>query len=367
MGGTGSMLGIGHGHPYHRTEGHYLGFEMTTIETTFGASVGRALVASFGAALIVLGASSQAVAQARVEELAWAYAISPEPAAEPEPDDGTRFSIAGSDRTFTRDEIRNRYGPADWFPGDHPVMPEIVAVGRMPAAIMACSLCHYPNGKGRPENAGVAGLPQAYFIQQLHDFRSGLRTSAESRKSNTGLMIGFAAGMTDQEIEQAAKYFGSMAWTPWIEVVETDMVPKTRIQGGMHLRLEGAEAGMERLGKRIVESPVDAEHTEVLRNPRSSFIAYVPIGAVAKGEVLATTGGEKTTQCGICHGADLNGLAVVPPLRGRSPSYIARQLLDFQQGTRHGLWSPLMSGVVAQLTAEDMLNLSAYLASLPVN
>jgi cytochrome c553 len=166
-------------------------------------------------------------------------------------------------------------------------------------------------------------------------------------------------------MKQAADYFAKIAWTPWIEVVEADTVPKTRIAGGMHLKLDGPAAGTEPLGHRIVESPKDAEQTEQLRNPRSGFTAYVPKGSIASGKKLATTGGGKTTACTVCHGADLAGLAVVPPLRGRSPSYIARQLVDFKQGARHGLWSPLMGPVVASLTADDILELSAYLASLP--
>jgi cytochrome c553 len=133
----------------------------------------------------------------------------------------------------------------------------------------------------------------------------------------------------------------------------------------MWLRLEGAEAGMEPIGQRIIETPKNTEYTERLRNPRSGFTAYVPPGSIAKGKALATSANARTTQCTICHGADLNGLAVVPALRGRSPSYIARQLADFKEGTRHGLWSPLMRPVVANLTADDILNLSAYLASLP--
>ena len=54
----------------------------------------------------------------------------------------------------------------------------------------ACSLCHYPNGKGRAENAGVSGLPVSYFIQQMLDFRNDNRKSAEPRKANTKAMIG---------------------------------------------------------------------------------------------------------------------------------------------------------------------------------
>ena len=306
--------------------------------------------------------ASVASAQSLADELAWAYAISP--ATTPPVDDGTRYSLPGSDRQFTLDQIRNRMGPADWYPGDHPSMPPIVATGREAAGIWACSMCHYPNGKGRPENAGVVGLPKEYFIRQMYDFKNGLRESAEPRKPNTPLMTGFAVAMTDEEIQQSAEYFSSMRWTPWIEVVETDTVPKTRIAGGMHLKLEGAEAGTEPLGPRIVESPVNAEHTELLRDPRSGFIAYVPKGSVARGKELALYGNEGVTACTVCHGQDLNGLAIVPSLRGRSPSYIARQLADMKEGKRRGAWTPLMAPVVASLGADDILNLAAYLASL---
>jgi cytochrome c553 len=308
--------------------------------------------------------AAAATAQSLVDELAWAYAITPGPAPAAPPDDGKKYSLPGSTGQFTLDQIRNRQGPADWYPGDHPSMPPIVAKGREAAGIWACSLCHYPNGKGRPENASVVGYPKEYFIQQMYDFKNGHRQSADSRKPNTPLMTGFAAAMTDEEIRAAADYFSAMKWTPWIEVVETDTVPKTRIAGGMHLKLEGAEAGTEPLGKRIVESPVDAEHTELLRDPRSSFIAYVPIGSVKRGEELAKYGNEGVTACTVCHGNDLNGLAIVPGLRGRSPSYVARQLADMKVGKRNGAWTPLMAPVVASLGSDDILNLAAYLASL---
>jgi cytochrome c553 len=309
-------------------------------------------------------AVSLASAQSLVDDLAWAYAITPGTAPPAPVDDGTLHSLPGTDRRFTLDQIRNRMGPADWYPGDHPPMPPIVAVGREAAGIWACGLCHYPNGKGRPENASVVGLPKEYFIQQMYDFKNGLRESADARKPNTPLMTAFAVAMTDEEIRAGADYFSSMRWTPWIEVVETDTVPKTRVLGGMHLKLEGKDAGSEPLGPRIVESPVDAEQTELLRNPRSGFIAYVPKGSVARGEALARGSKAGVTACTICHGEDLGGLAIVPGLRGRSPSYIARQLADMKTGKRRGEWTPLMQPVVANMTADDILNLSAYLTSL---
>src|SRR5882672_1015631 len=97
--------------------------------------------------------------------------------------DTTRRSVAGATASFTRAQISDGFGPADWFPGDHPEMPDVVAHGKRPD-VRACSLCHYPNGKGRPENAGVSGLPVAYFVQTMADFKTGARKSADSRKAN---------------------------------------------------------------------------------------------------------------------------------------------------------------------------------------
>lgn len=314
---------------------------------------------------LIFSVASDVNAQATQEELDWAYAISP--AFPPEEDDGTLHSLPGSEGRFTLTEARNRFGPADWYPQDHLPMPSIVAVGRESAGIMACSLCHYPNGQGKPENASVVGLEPGYFIQQLQDMRNGLRTSANRAKANTGLMIAFAVNMTDEEIQQAADYYGAMEWRQWIEVVETDTVPLTFRRGGLHIPLEGDEAGEEPIGRRIIEMPVDPEGTELWRNPRAGFRALVPIGAVGAGEELATTGGGKSIPCAICHGDQLQGLGQVPPLRGRSPSYLARQLYDFQQGTRQGVWSPLMDAVVENLTGDDIINLTAYLGSLPID
>jgi cytochrome c553 len=280
--------------------------------------------------------------------------------AAPAPDESQKH-LTGSNGAFTLAQIRDAFGPADWYPGDHPPMPEVVAHGKRPD-VRACSLCHYPNGKGRPENAGVAGLPYSYFMQTMADFRGDARKSADSRKANTNVMIAIAKGMTDEETQAAAKYFSSMKWTPWIKVVEANTVPKTRIAGGMFLKLEGGET--EPIGQRIIEAPDDTEHTENLRDPHSGFTAYVPVGSIKKGETLATTGGGgKTTQCSVCHGADLKGLGPVPGIAGRSPSYTVRQLYDMQQGTRKGVWSDLMKPVVANLTNDDMLALAAYTAS----
>ena len=175
--------------------------------------------------------------QDRANDLpAWAYGFdnttegprsdSPDSEARGGKDDGSLRHLPGSTRSFTLTQIRDNSGPADWYPEDHPAMPEIVAHGHKPS-VVACSFCHYPNGKGRPVNTNLAGLPYSYILQTLHDFKNGARKSADTRKSNTNVMIGFTKSMSDDEMKDAARYFSSMKWTPWIRVVEADMVPKT--------------------------------------------------------------------------------------------------------------------------------------------
>jgi cytochrome c553 len=317
-------------------------------------------------ALIVLGIAllvPTGLLRAAGEPPAWAYAIPlPRPAGAPAAAPDTSIKqLPGNALTFTRQQIADGFGPADWFPDDHPAMPDIVAHGKRPEA-RACALCHYPNGKGRQENAGVAGLPVSYFIQQMNDFRSGVRKSGDPRKANTNAMIAIAKAMTPDEIGVSAEYFGAMKWTPWIRVVETDTVPKMESRGGIWIPLEGNDK--EPIGVRIMETPENPERTEILRDPRSGFIAYAPRESINKGEALVKRGGNgKTVECGLCHGADLQGLGPVPGIAGRSPSYLVRQMYDMQVGARHGEWTELMKPVVAKLTDEDFVNIAAYVSS----
>ena len=293
----------------------------------------------------------------------WAYGVPNTPPAAggaPRQPDTSPKRIPDSTQAFTLAELRDFFHVADWFPNDHPPMPEVFVHGRAPD-VRGCGMCHMPNGKGRPENAPIAGLPYAYVVQQLLDFKNDLRASADARKTNTTQMIQAAKAMTDDEIKAAAEYIASLKYTPWVRVVETQTIPQMRIGGNVFFPI--ADGGTEPLGNRIVETPEDAERFE-LRDPHSGFVAYVPQGSIAKGAALAASGGSKTLPCNVCHGQDLNGLGPVPAIAGRSPSYIMRQLWDIQQGARKGVWSPLMKQVVAKLSHDDMLNLSAYVASL---
>lgn len=261
---------------------------------------------------------------------------------------------------FTRSQISGagHKPPADWYPEDHPPMPALVAAGAPSRGITACAACHYPNGKGRPQNANIAGLNATYLVRQLHDMKNGARRSAEPRKRNAFEMVDFAKAMTEAEMREAAAYFASLPPSVAIKVVETDRVPALRSQEG--LWLPGRDKPREKIGNRVIEMPADVDR-EQLRDPHAGFIAYVPRGSVGQGRSLAASLG-----CAGCHGDKLTGNgAIAPAIAGRSPSYLARQLYDFRSGTRHGEQAAAMQPIVAKLTARDMVNLTAYLASLP--
>lgn len=324
------------------------------------------LALMFAVFMGVRPAQAQEQAKQAAHPLAWAYAVPDAPAAAEEvKDDGSLKHIPGSTQAYTVTQIRDTANPVDWFPSDHPPMPSIVAHRRSPTAnpwIGSCGLCHMPNGNGRPENATVAGLPAGYILQQLADFKSGARRTADPGKRNTAVMAGNAAGITDEEARAAAEYFASIKYKPWIKVIEAETAPKTKNINGL-LLAEGKET--EPLGNRIVEVAVDADLTETYRDPRSGFIAYVPMGSLKKGEALVLRGGPgKTVACAACHGEGLKGNGNFPPLAGRSASYIGRQLYDIQHFARNGPGAQLMRPIVEKLGEDDIVAITAYLASL---
>lgn len=293
----------------------------------------------------------------------WAYAINPPAeglAASSKTPDTVPRHVPESDGAFTDAQIGDLFNPPDWHPADHPAMPGIVSHGRTPE-VFACGYCHLPNGQGRPENACLAGLPVAYIIQQLADFKSGLRKSSEPRHAPTSKMITNETKANQNEIRAAAEYFSALKPRPWIRVVETNTVPKTHVAGWMLVASDAGE--MEPIGQRIIETPENLERTE-LRDDHSGFVAYVPVGSIKRGETLATGVVSKTLRCATCHGRELKGSNNVPRLAGRSPSYIVRQLYDIQHGARAGAASQRMKPAVESLTIDDMVAIAAYTASL---
>ena len=180
-------------------------------------------------------------------------------------------------------------------------------------------------------------------------------------------MILVAKATTPEEIKVASAYFASLKPRKWIRVVETDRVPVTRPEGWMLVAENGGAT--EPIGERVIEVSEDFAQSE-LRNPASGFVAYVPRGSLKAGETLVRTGGHgKFMACTVCHrenlkGKYMKGMGDVPPIAGRSPSQMARQLIDFRTGARRGANSARMRVIAGKLSEGDVVAISGYLASL---
>ena len=78
-------------------------------------------------------------------------------------------------------------------------------------------------------------------------------------------------------------------------------------------------------------------------------------GDAAKGQQIANQ------VCAACHGTDGNSpLAANPNLAGQHPAYLYKQLTEFKSGARV---NPIMGGMVANLSDDDMRNVAAFYAN----
>lgn len=83
--------------------------------------------------------------------------------------------------------------------------------------------------------------------------------------------------------------------------------------------------------------------------------------------------GKATSQmCVACHGVDGNAATPInPKLAGQHASYLAKQLHDFKlnmtSGGKQGRVDPVMSAMAMPLSEQDMANVAAYFASLPIS
>jgi cytochrome c553 len=303
---------------------------------------------------LTLTAALSAAAFAADQSADWAYPVTPPPG---QLDTTTQKSVPGSTAQYTQAQVDDPFNPPDWFPSEHPAMPQIVAHGGAKPAGRACAQCHLPSGDGHPESASLAGLPADYIVRQMGSFKRGERNNPRA-----GVMIAMAQVLSDDEVKAAAEYFSKLKPTAGYNTVkETDTVPKTHVgAGGMRFVSKGGES--EPIGERIINLPKD-EIEAKLRDPHSGFTDYVPTGSIARGQALASGDGGKIVPCSLCHGPDLKGMGAVPPILGRTATYMFRQLNDIKNGYRNGVGVNFMKPVVANLSDSDMIALSAYLES----
>lgn len=88
-------------------------------------------------------------------------------------------------------------------------------------------------------------------------------------------------------------------------------------------------------------------------------------GSIEAGKALSET-------CAACHGSDGNSLVpIYPKLAGQHAKYIEKQLKDLKLGAtsggQQGRYDPAMSAMAMPLSEQDMADLGAYYASLPIS
>ena len=94
-----------------------------------------------------------------------------------------------------------------------------------------------------------------------------------------------------------------------------------------------------------------------------TLVFAAALAPLAGAQDMAAGKARADTVCAACHGA--NGVSVsdtIPNLAGQKSAYLQSQLRALKEGTRK---NAVMGAIAAQLSAEDIVNVAAYFASLP--
>jgi len=187
--------------------------------------------------------------------------------------------------------------------------------GKTKAAM--CGACHGATGHSpSPTYPNLAGQKDAYIAKQLADFKSGARTDM--------MMAPMAANLSEQDMADLAAFFSAQKRTS-AKAAATGSTPAA---------------------------------TQTASASAADIVTFTGAKAIYAGDVKA--GKNKSAMCASCHGADGNSpIAIYPKLAGQSASYIAKQLADFKSGERS---DPVMAGMVAALSEEDMNDLGTFFA-----
>jgi cytochrome c553 len=90
-------------------------------------------------------------------------------------------------------------------------------------------------------------------------------------------------------------------------------------------------------------------------------VASLGIVGAAQAAGDAAAGKTKSATCVGCHGADGKGIAPNPALAGKPAPQQVQALKDYKSGAKA---NPIMKGITASLSNQDMEDLAAFYASL---
>jgi len=169
-------------------------------------------------------------------------------------------------------------------------------------ASQVCSSCHGPGGNSTsPTFPKLAAQQQAYLVAQIQAFKSGRRGEQEAHD----YMLGMTTLIDDATAEALARYFAR-------------------------------------------QSPPRGVSTDP--------------ALMSAGQKLFTQGiADRVVPCASCHGDHAQGNGIFPRLAGQHAPYIVRQLKVIQGNLRN---SPVMHGIIKDLSPEEMNEVAAYLQSL---
>ena len=285
--------------------------------------------------------------------------------------------------------------------------------GKTKAAM--CAACHGANGIGTTDTyPNLAGQHADYIAKQLAAFKSGTRVAP--------LMAPMAAGLSEQDMADLGAYFASLdrtgGSTASTDAGSTEAGTSATVQApvayeasaiaGKSLYELGDASrniascigchGKEGNSKVLIYPNLSKQHAPYIEKQLHAFksksrtnyamnqfagamtdediadmgayfsdtkaVANIKVKRVATvaaitEEVIA--GKAKSAVCASCHGVDGNSLVpMYPKLAGQHAEYTTKQLKEFKSGVRK---NPIMAGMVAALSEQDMAELGAYFAS----
>ena len=99
--------------------------------------------------------------------------------------------------------------------------------------------------------------------------------------------------------------------------------------------------------------------------------ASISFSAYAAGDIAAGKAVVEKYNCASCHGANFNSPVdpSYPKLAGQHRDYLQHALTAYKRGNTPGVMNgrsnPIMASQVAPLSEQDIVNVAAYLSSLP--
>lgn len=291
--------------------------------------------------------------------------------------------------------------------------PGDVTAGKGKAAM--CSACHGASGISAVDAyPNLAGQHADYITKQLKAFKAGDRKDP--------VMAPMAAGLSEQDMADLGAYFASLPRTVATASVDDSVTTTAVVQAAVKY-VANASAGksLYELGDEsrsigacmgchgkdgnsnvLIYPNLAKQHAQYIEkqlhafkdNSRTNFAMNQFAGVMTDEEIAdmgayfadtkavanvkvrrvqtvapvtaaVIAGKSKSAVCASCHAVDGNSLvAMYPKLAGQSADYLTKQLKEFKNGTRK---DPIMAGMVAALSEQDMIDISAYFAAQKAN